>query len=339
MRGVPATVLAGTTGEVLIAVVVLVAVAAIAWAVTMLIARDPGSKLEDALSPYEVHRSSAQTDATGPSGGQDLVESPVLRRMVNSLGQIATRRGVLQNLEGKLDQADLPIRPAEALFIYVVGVVFAAVLGLLLGNIIFCLVAGAVVAVAPWMVLNVLATRRTDAFTRQLPDMLQLLGTTLRSGFSIMQGLDTVSRQVGEPIGEHIRQAVAETRLGRSLTDALNDVAVRVRSEDFTWVVTAIAIQREVGGNLAELLDIVSETMTARSRLRREVKTLTAEGRIGAIIISIMPLAIGLFVWSVNPSYLDSLFQSTTGKFVVYGSILLALAGMVWIRKVVKIEV
>jgi tight adherence protein B len=282
---------------------------------------------------------SAQTDATGSSGSQDLVESPVIRRLVNSLGQIATRRGVLQNLEGKLNQADIPIRPAEALFIYVVAVILALALGLLLGNVIWCLVAGAVVAVAPWMVLNVLATRRTDAFTRQLPDMLQLLGTTLRSGFSIMQGLDTVSRQVGEPIGEHIRQAVAETRLGRSLADALNDVAVRVRSEDFTWVVTAIAIQREVGGNLAELLDIVSETMTARSRLRREVKTLTAEGRIGAIIISIMPLAIGLFVWSVNPSYLDSLFQSTTGKFVVYGSILLALAGMVWIRKVVKIEV
>jgi tight adherence protein B len=339
MMGVPATVLAGTTGEVLIAVVVLVAVAAIAWAVTTLIERDSRSKLEDALSPYEVRRGSAQTDATSSAGGQDLVESPVLRRMINSLGQIATRRGVLQNLEGKLDQADIPVRPAEALFIYVVAVVLALALGYLLGNIIVCLVAGAVVAVAPWMVVNVLATRRTDAFTRQLPDMLQLLGTTLRSGFSIMQGLDTVSRQVGEPIGEHIRQAVAETRLGRSLVDALNDVAIRVRSEDFTWVVTAIAIQREVGGNLAELLDIVAETMTARSRLRREVKTLTAEGRIGAIIISIMPLAIGLFVWSVNPSYLDSLFQSTTGKFVVYGSIVLALAGMVWIRKVVKIEV
>jgi tight adherence protein B len=337
---VSATVLAGTTGAIIIAVVVLAAVVGVVWAAAALVLREGKSTLEDSLSPYGVGQMT-ERDAIGPSASAnaDLVESPIVRRLVNSIAEAATRRGILQYLESQLDQADLPIRPAEALFIYLAAVVFAGALGLLLGNIIWGLVAIALVGVVPWAVLNILATRRTDAFTKQLPDMLQLLGTTLRSGFSILQGLDTVSRQVGEPIGEHIRQVVAEARLGRPLIDALNDVANRVKSEDFAWVVTAIAIQREVGGNLAELLDIVSETMNARSRLRREVKTLTAEGRIGAIIISIMPLAIGLFVYLVNPTYITPLFQSTTGKLVVYGSIAVALAGVVWIRKIVKIEV
>ena len=118
-----------------------------------------------------------------------------------------------------LDQADLPVRPAEALFVYLVGVVVGGALGLLLGNAIWGLVVLGVVAVVPWMVLIALAKRRTAPFTAQLPDMLQLLGTTLRSGFSILQGLDTVSQQLSDPIGKEMRHVVAEARLGRPLVE------------------------------------------------------------------------------------------------------------------------
>jgi len=176
-------------------------------------------------------------------------------------------------------------------------------------------------------------------FTAQLPDMLQLLGTTLRSGFSILQGLDTVSRQLADPIGKEIRHVVAEARLGRPLVEALNEVAERVRSEDFEWVVTSIGIQREVGGNLAELLDIVAATMNDRARLRREAHTLTAEGRIGAVVISILPVALGLFVYSVNPSYIHPLLHEAFGQILFYGSIVLGVVGVFWLRKLVDIEV
>lgn len=169
--------------------------------------------------------------------------------------------------------------------------------------------------------------------------MLQLLGTTLRSGFSILQGLDTVSQQLKDPIGKEIRHVCAETRLGRPLVDALSEVAHRVRSEDFEWVVTSIGIQREVGGNLAELLDIVADTMNARARLRREASTLTAEGRIGAVVISILPVAIGLFVYSVNPGYLSPLLHEAFGEILFYGSIVLGVVGIFWLRKLVNIEV
>ena len=140
---------------------------------------------------------------------------------------MASRRGVLQILKRLLDQADLPVRPAEGLFVYVVGAVVGGALGLLLGNALTGLVVLGVVAVVPWVILTHVAKRRTAAFTAQLPEMLQLLGTTLRSGFSILQGLTTVSQQLSDPIGKEMRHVVAEARLGRPLVDALNEVASR----------------------------------------------------------------------------------------------------------------
>jgi tight adherence protein B len=136
-----------------------------------------------------------------------------------------------------------------------------------------------------------------------------------------------------------MRHVVAEARLGRPLISALQEVADRVKSEDFSWVVSAIAIQREIGGNLAELLDIVADTMLARARLRREARTLTAEGRLGAVIISVLPVAIGLFVYAVNPGYISPLFHSAAGEIMFYGSVALAVVGILWLRKIVQFEV
>jgi tight adherence protein B len=338
MNGEAGTVLTGKGGALVIALLVLVAAVAIVWGVSILVLRDRRPRLEDTLSPYRLGRT-AERDAPRTAGSSDLVETPLLQRAVNALAKVAAKRGVLQYLERKLDQAELPVRPAEAFFLYVVVTGLATVLGLLLGGVFWGIGTGAVVGVVPWFVLDYLAVKRRDQFTAQLPDMLQLLATTLRSGFSILQGLDTVARQIRDPAGGYMRTVVREARLGRPLIDALSDVARRIRSDDFEWVVQAIAIQREVGGNLAELLDIVADTMNARARLRREVRTLTAEGRIGAIIISILPIAIGLFVWAVNPDYIIPLFHSTSGEIAFYGSIVLGVLGIAWIRQIVRIEV
>jgi tight adherence protein B len=328
----------GAEGAGIVAGLVVVAVGALAWGIASSFLRERRPELSETLSPYSVGQMAERAVVPQKaSGTQDLVESPFAQRVVGALAEMASRRGVLQYLEAKLEQSNLPVRPAEALFVYVVGVFLLTALGLLV-NVIAAIVLGAVVAALPWMVLNVMSTRRTTAFTSQLPDMLQLLATTLRSGFSIMQGMDTVARQLPEPIGEEMRQVVAEARLGRPLVQALDDVAKRIHSPDFDWVVSAIAIQREVGGNLAELLDIVAATMQERERLRREVKTLTAEGRYGAAIISILPVAIGFFVYSVNPSYIEPLLKGTAGKIVLFGSVGLMAVGIAWLRKIVKIE-
>ena len=324
----------------LIALLVLPAAGLLAWGVISVVVRERTKRLHEHLAPYTVGTlRDAHIITPRTAGTNDLVESPFLQRAVTAVGELASRRGVLQLAKRLLDQADLPVRPAEGLFVYLMGAVVAWALGLLLGNFFWSLVGLGIVAVLPWMVLMAAAKRRTAAFTAQLPDMLQLLGTTLRSGFSILQGLGTVSQQMQDPIGKEMRHVVAEARLGRSLTDALAEVAQRVRSDDFEWVVTAIGIQREVGGNLAELLDIVADTMLARARIRREAHTLTAEGRIGAVVISVLPIAIGVFVYSVNPSYISPLLHQAFGEILFYGSIVLALIGILWVRKLVDIEV
>ena len=323
----------------LIAVLVLPAAGALAWAVASIALRDRPRHLHEALAPYSVGRVADPSAVAAGGGSGDLVKNATLRRAVESLAELASRRGVLQLLQRKIDQADLPIRPAEALFVNVVAAVLGGAIGLLVGSPFWGLVGLVGLGLVPWLVLAAAAERRSRAFTAQLPDMLQLLGTTLRSGFSITQGLDTVSRQLEDPIGKEMRHVVAEARLGRPLVEALGEVAQRVRSEDFEWVVTSIGIQREVGGNLAELLDIVADTMNARARLRREARTLTAEGRLGAIVLSVLPAAIGLFVYSVNPSYLSPLLHQSFGEILFYGSIGLAVFGIVWLRKLVNIEV
>ena len=324
--------------KLLIALLVGPAAALLVYGVVAVAFRPRAPRLEQTLAPYSVGGMGDARPAGAPGGGE-LVASPVLRRAVAAVAEAASRRGVLQVLQRLLDQADLPVRPAEALFVYLVAVVTGGAIAGLAGNAFWALVALGVVGAAPWVALVAAARRRTQSFTAQLPDMLQLLGTTLRSGFSILQGLDTVSRQLKDPIGKEMRHVVADARLGRPLVDALNEVAERVRSDDFEWVVTAIGIQREVGGNLAELLDIVAETMTSRARLRREARTLTAEGRIGAIVISVLPIAIGLFVYGVNPSYISPLFHDPFGEILFYGSIVLGVLGIVWLRKLVDIEV
>jgi tight adherence protein B len=324
---------------ILIAVLALPAAGLFTWGVITVATWRRRPALEQALAPYTVGQT-RESDARAAVGflDQDLLRSPLLRRVIDTVAEAAARRGLLAIIEAKIDQADLPVRPAEGLFLCLVVSVIGGALAALAINILVGLAVLVVLLLAPWAVIGYLGVRRTNAFVAQLPEMLQLLGTTLRSGFSILQGLDTVSAQLRDPMGKEMRHVVAEARLGRPLPVALAEVAGRVHSEDFTWVVSAIGIQREVGGNLAELLDIVSDTMNARSRLRQEVRTLTAEGRMGAIVLSVLPVAIGLFVYSASRNYLDPLFHSGAGKVMFYGSIILAVTGILWMRRIVKIE-
>jgi tight adherence protein B len=140
-------------------------------------------------------------------------------------------------------------------------------------------------------------------------------------------------------MARELRRVLAEARLGRPMEEALQDVAVRMQSLDFDWAVMAIRIQREVGGNLAELLSTVADTMVQRSRLRGEVKTLTAEGRLSAIIMGLLPLGLGGFMFMSSPEYIETLFQSVAGWVMVIGSAVAGLAGFAWLQKIIKIEV
>src|SRR4249920_4163273 len=153
--------------------------------------------------------------------------------------------------------------------------------------------------------------RRAEKLREQLPDVLTIMASSLRAGHSFLQALDTVAKEIAQPAATEFQRVVAEIRLGRSAEDALGALAERVGSADFKWAVLAVNIQREVGGNLAEILDNVADTLRERAQMRRQVKVLTAEGRLSAWVLALLPIGIATYLFIANPSYIGTLVTET----------------------------
>ena len=140
------------------------------------------------------------------------------------------------------------------------------------------------------------------------------------------------------PIGVEFQRAVLETRLGRDVEDSLQSIADRVQNEDFEWVIDAMRIHRQVGGDLAQILDKVSETIRARNRLRRQIQALTAEGRMSAVVLGVLPIGMAFVLYSSNPDYLDPLFDRTAGLVMLGGAIVLLGVGAYWLKRLIDME-
>ena len=327
--------LAGTTGKMVIAVLVLLAVGLLAYGIILIAVRERSS-LEAALQPYG---GEGEADEEG-HGDVSFADTAFVQRAVAATARFAEQGGILARVESMLEQADLPLRAAEAFFFYLAGVVVLTGLGAAVTRSIFGTAAVfIIVALVPVAVLQFMSGQRKRKFMSQLPDMLQLLAGSMRAGYSLMQAVDTVAQEVEDPMGRELRRVLAEARLGRVLEDSLDEMATRLGSADFEWAVMAIRIQREVGGNLAELLSTVAETMIARERLRREVRALTAEGRISALILGLLPVGLGLIMYSINPEYVKVLFHDALGQGLLIGATVLAIIGFYWMKKTIDIEI
>lgn len=323
-------------GPLSVAALVLGSTLLIAYAATVIFFR-PHNDLAEILEPYRLHRAPPPPRTEGATA---LVEKvPPLRRVTELLSGMVEDRGLRPALELRLVRAGLALGIGEFVLMSLGGIVVAGLAGLILGGLVGLIVGVLVAAVAPAAVLQLLVERRSRQFAAQLPDVLKLLAGSLRAGFSLLQGLDAVVEQVTDPIERELRRALAAARLGVPIEDALAEVADRMGSRDFAWTVQAVRIQREVGGNLAQILDTVWDTMVQRQRLRREVRTLTAEGRISAIIVGALPIAIGLFIYAVNRPYIRQLFDTTTGQVALLGAVMLELVGAWWMYRTVQIEV
>ena len=158
-----------------------------------------------------------------------------------------------------------------------------------------------------------MAGRRRTAFADQLDDSLQLIASSLRAGHSLLQALASVAREAEEPTSEEFARIINETRVGRQLSDSLDETAARMESDDFTWVTQAIAINREVGGNLAEVLDGVANTIRERNQIRGQVKALSAEGKLSAYVLMALPFGIVGFLMFANPDYMGKFTESLVG--------------------------
>lgn len=269
-------------------------------------------------------------------GGSDGFRS----RLVDAIGLVAGRRGFTRMLGERLQQAGLAVRPAEFIALHLLGVVAAGTLVAFVTGILPLGISVAVLAAfIPLAWLDSAVRRRREAFEEQLPDVLDLIAGSLRAGWGLQQAIGLVVEQSAPPASIEFARVQAEARLGVPVEQALEKMAARLGSEDFRWTVAAIAVQRDVGGNLAEVLDIVARTMRERAQTRRQVKALTAEGRLSAVVLIALPFVELVALLVINPGYMSLLFTTPLGWAMSAVGAVLMVVGIVWLNRVMTVEV
>jgi len=255
------------------------------------------------------------------------------------LGDTVLRRlGRRQALLDVLERAGVHRTPAQVLGVVVGGAVAGNALGGVVGGPLGAVVLTAVVPLGVVLSLRVRTGRRRAAFADQLDDTLRLMSSSMRAGHSVLRALEAVSHEAAAPTAEEFARVLNEVRVGRDPVAALDEVAERMSSEDFSWVAQAVAIHREVGGNLAEVLDRVGVTIRDRAQLKRQARTLSAEGRVSGIVLLAMPIVLGGGLQLTAPAYLGRLTASGTGLVMLVVAGVLMVAGALWVRRVVTVR-
>ena len=263
--------------------------------------------------------------------------------LYNCIEGIANGLGRLQQgkrIELMMQQADWPLHGTEfeAILLLWGGLVGLVTFLVTLKGAMFFV--GVLVGILMgFALLGMRIRRRRKKFTNQLGDMLTMVANALRAGFSFMQAFELISREMDAPMGREVQLVVNEVNLGNTLESALDNMQRRVASPDFELVVTAVLIQRQVGGDLASILDTISETIAERVRMRREVMTLTAQGRASGWVLVIIPFALSGAIYVISPGYLDPLLTTEIGHMFIVGAVLLELIGIVVIRRIVDIKI
>jgi tight adherence protein B len=294
-----------------------------------------------AKSDREMAARMASVSRPNTHPGTQEASSGWIPSRVTSFGKrFADARGFSERVDAELEAAGVSVRSGEFVVLSVAAGLIGAVFGAaILRNPLMALLVGAAAGAGPTMALKVSMKRRAEKLRDQLPDVLTIMASSLRAGHSFMQSLDTVAREITQPAAAEFQRVVAEIRLGRGTDEALEALAVRVGSADFRWAVLAVNIQREVGGNLAEILDTVADTLRERATMRRQIRVLTSEGRLSAWVLAILPCVIALYMFAVNPKYISLLVTTQLGLMMLAVAGTLLVVGILWMRKIVNIDV
>jgi tight adherence protein B len=324
----------GTTALALVIVLVFGSFIGLGWLLFGSAARRKADR-EMALRLRSTGQSTTAAAEAAAAGGGWIPQG------MTSFGRrFADAGGFGEALDMRLEAAGVSLRSGEFVVASSVAALVAAFVGVaIFSSWVFGVIFAGAGAVAPWFMLQYQLGHRAEKLRDQLPDVLTILASSLRAGHSFLQALDTVSKEIPEPAAGEFVRVVAEVRLGRPVEDALGALADRVGSPDFKWAVLAVNIQREVGGNLAEILDNVADTLRERAILRRQVRVLTTEGRLSAWVLGIMPFVIALYMYAVNKEYISLLVTTTVGWIMMIGALGLLTLGVLWMRKIVKIDV
>lgn len=294
--------------------------------------------LEERIAAYS-------SSGSGQGGQRRLHAAPPTAPGVKGSALMATERALAANasvaagIGTKLEAAGMSLKPAEWVLTHAAVALVTAFVGLLLGGLPGLVMFLAMGAAVPWVYLGIKRGRRVSAFNGQLADTLQLIAGGLSAGLSLAQSVDTVVRQGSEPMTTEFKRALTEARLGVSIEDALESIAERMQSRDFKWVVIAVRIQREVGGNLAEVLGQVAATIRERAYLQRQVKSLSAEGKMSAYILGALPVGIFAFLMFTNGEYLAPMFTTLIGWVMIGVALMLMAVAAFWMSRLIKLEV
>jgi tight adherence protein B len=260
--------------------------------------------------------------------------------LVNLVDSVLKRRGWVPFPSSEIEMASLRMT-AGSLVVLVSVLSFTVFLlgSSFSGNVLIGLLIAVMVPLITKIVLRRRGNKRRAAFGEQLDEALQMIASALRAGHSLARALDTASREAPVPTSEEFARIVNENRIGRDLVEAMNTTADRMESQDFRWVAEAVAVQRDTGGNLNEVLDKVGTTIRERNHILREVQTLSAEGRMSAVILMVLPVFVGLGMTVTNPGYMAPLFDGLTGVVVVGVALVLFTIGGLWMRAIVNVRV
>src|SRR5512143_3984637 len=261
--------------------------------------------------------------------------------IADTLNRSFAKNKSAQDVATQLARADLKMTVAE---FYMLQVLSALLLGVVSAVGFGALVLGLLGLVLGWFVprwfVSFRQGRRVRMFADQLSDSLNLMVNGLRSGYSILQAMESVAKEMPTPISDEFARVVRETQLGISLEQALANMLRRIKSDDLDLMITAINVQREVGGNLAEILEVISHTIRERVRIKGEIRTLTAQGRYSGYVVSLLPIGLSLVLFCINKQFVSRLFNSGfCGWAMVVCGLLLISSGFLAIQRVVSIEV
>lgn len=287
-----------------------------------------------ALAPrrYTLPMSRRRPDVPPPPG----VLARLTSTATDGVGRLMAGRG--SGLQDVLYLAGIRADAREVGVLVLSSMVVAFAIGLIGANAFLGLLLAVLVPLVFWLVLVSRTSRRRSAFSEQLGEVLQTLAASLRAGTSLPQAMQVVATEGDEPSRSEFTRVGNELRVGRPMSDTLEAVAARMQSQDFSWVAQAIAINREVGGNLADVLDGVAGTMRERAALRRQVDALSAEGRMSGWVLMALPIGVFLLVYVMNPTYFAPLLGTPIGWLLIAAAVVLMIIGGIWLNAMTKVK-
>lgn len=301
------------------------------------VSMSPSERLEKFLLHSQGHNSDNEINERLIAPSDDLSN---LRKKIQSLGSVFDATSWAKRTESKLVQAGLNLRASEFAVISIGAMLLLSLLLFLVsgGRLLMSFVGLGLGYLIPILIVKRKISLRRKKFNGQIADALVLISSSLRSGYSFMQAIEMVSREMQPPISEEFYRVLREINLGVTTDEAMNHMAERINSVDLDLVVTAVLIQRQIGGNLTEILDNIANTIRERVKIAGHIRTLTAQGRMSGIIISLLPIALGAVITLLSPGYIMPLFTQPLGQGMIIAAVISEFIGIMLIRNIVNIK-